>query len=195
MDFETSMSFIDFLRSWLQNTSVFDLIIKGVFVYIVLFWFALIIWSARDVIHRSNNVLFQTFAILLNTFIPVFGLIIYLLLRPSQTLIEKYYEELEYKALNADQFCEKCSHPVSENFDFCPECGNNLKNSCNHCKRPSFATYLICPFCGVKKHEKAQNSSKLKVESLKPEVESTKSDSAQRDKNSKSKGQKEKSKT
>ena len=149
----------DTLQSWLDITSGLDFIFKALLIYAAVFWLALIVWVTRDVINRSNSIIFQTFTILLNTFLPVFGLIIYLLVRPSKTLLDSYYDELELKALNIGKYCEKCSTPLNDTYDYCPECGMSLKKECASCKKQYFKTYKICPFCGEKeKKEKVAKS-------------------------------------
>lgn len=68
-------------------------------IYIGLLWLFIIIWVTRDSIHRSKSLLFQTFAILINIAIPILGVLLYLIIRPSQTLVEKYYQEMEQRLL------------------------------------------------------------------------------------------------
>jgi hypothetical protein len=84
------------------------------FVYVGLLWFSIIIWVTRDAVQRSNNLLFQAFAILLNILIPILGVLLYLILRPSKTNVERYYEELEHKllleGLKEEKPAEKTTH-------------------------------------------------------------------------------------
>lgn len=63
--------------------------------YVGLLWLSVIIWVIRDAIHRSDSLLFQVIAILINIIFPILGVLIYLIIRPSKTTMEKYYEELE----------------------------------------------------------------------------------------------------
>jgi hypothetical protein len=67
--------------------------------YLVLLWVALIVWVTKDIISRTNNIIFQIVSILLATILNIFGVLIYLAIRPSKTLIEKFFEDLEYEAL------------------------------------------------------------------------------------------------
>lgn len=68
-------------------------------IYVGLLWLSIIIWVTRDAIHRSESVLFQAFAILLNLVFPVLGILIYLIVRPSKTTMERYYEDLEHRLI------------------------------------------------------------------------------------------------
>ncbi len=47
-----------------------------------------VLFVTRDVILRSHSFLFQVFAILLSA-VPVIGILVYLLIRPSTTLFER----------------------------------------------------------------------------------------------------------
>ncbi len=89
------------------SSPLFDYLIKGFLVYLALLWLALVIWVARDIVNRSNNLLVQVFYILLNLLFPVFGLILYLVLRPQRTLLEKYYDEVEHEFF--EEFQEQSS--------------------------------------------------------------------------------------
>ena len=131
-----------------------NLILKIAFVYLIVLWISLILWVTRDAINRSNNLLFQIFVIILNICLPVFGLIIYLIIRPTKTLLEKYYEDLEYKALAENgeerEICQNCKLEVSREYDFCPNCAVKLKQECMHCNKEFSKRWKFCPFCGMK---------------------------------------------
>lgn len=67
-------------------------------VYLGILWVALIAWVTRDVLARSKNFLFQAISVLLVLTLNIFGLVIYLLVRPRKTLNEKLFERLELQA-------------------------------------------------------------------------------------------------
>ena len=159
-------SSLDALRPIVSSGNILDLTFRGVILYLGLFWLALIIWVTKDVINRSNNIVFQTMAILLNTFLPLFGLVLYLLIRPSKTLLEKYYEELELRALSGEKNCPQCSAVIGHDFSYCPECGELVKSQCLSCKKHSLTVYTICPYCGKDKSEevKEKNTEATKEE-------------------------------
>jgi hypothetical protein len=56
--------------------------------------FSLAIWTWRDVSSRSRDGLIRVGALLLVLLVPVFGLVVYLLLRPRETIAERYEREL-----------------------------------------------------------------------------------------------------
>jgi|GEM_PF-2136049 len=71
----------------------------AIVVYVGLLWLSIIVWVTRDAISRSNNLMFQVFAILLNIGFPVLGTLLYLIMRPGKTVMERYYEELEHRLI------------------------------------------------------------------------------------------------
>jgi uncharacterized protein YacL len=87
------------LIAWGTNPDVSRIIIALLIGYLVLLWVSLIIWTTKDIISRTNNVVYQLISILLVVILNIFGLFIYLGVRPAKTLIEKFFEDLEYEAL------------------------------------------------------------------------------------------------
>ncbi|MBD3157000.1 hypothetical protein GF369_04210 [Candidatus Peregrinibacteria bacterium] len=87
------------LVSWMSNPDVSRILITILLGYLILLWVSLIIWTTKDIISRTNNVIYQLISIALVVMLNIFGLLIYLGIRPSKTLIEKFFEDLEYEAL------------------------------------------------------------------------------------------------
>jgi len=61
---------------------------------VALFQVSLIVWVARDVSSRTRDRTLRLLAVLLAAVLSVFGTLIYLLLRPSETIVERYEREL-----------------------------------------------------------------------------------------------------
>ena len=76
-----------------------QLAIAGAIVYLGVLWIVLIAWVTKDIVNRSNNLLLQTISVLLVIILNIFGLLIYLAIRPQKTLKEKMLEELELEML------------------------------------------------------------------------------------------------
>ncbi len=139
---------------------ILDLISK------LLFWFALaagviftalhggaIVWTFRDMRARSRDVLALIVAVLMVALIPLFGLIVYLMLRPRETLAEAYERSLEQEALlqaiEEPETCPGCGARVKSDYILCPNCHTRLKQSCPSCGRALHLRWSVCPYCGT----------------------------------------------
>ena len=149
MDFFSSYAVVaDFLDS-----STFTALAAGSAIYLGVLWLALVIWVARDIVHRTNNLLFQVISILLGfAFLP--GVLLYLIIRPARTLTEKYDEELERRAFlesipETEEDCRNCGLARRKEFVFCPECGEKLRHRCK-CGAVLEEGWNVCPECGEK---------------------------------------------
>jgi len=162
----------------LVESPLVDWVIKGILIYLAILWLAIVIWVARDIINRSNSIIFQVFVILINILLPVFGLILYLIIRPSKTLVEKYYEEMEYSFLSEhsehEDHCRRCEKAIQPEFIYCPNCQEKVRSQCTHCKHTYLSKYRVCPYCGkkaeqVKSDKKKSKKAKHKKEAHKEE--------------------------
>lgn len=126
--------------------------LAGAAAFAVALWFAMSIWTYRDIERRSSNIVVQVLATLVVVlgFIP--GIVIYLLLRPRETVEQRYQREIEesYLAqeLSAVPACPRCDRAVRDEFIFCPDCGTSLRRTCGSCGRLVDADWNICAFCG-----------------------------------------------
>lgn len=93
------MPTISEIIAWGTNPNVSRIIIAVLLGYLLLLWVSIIIWTTKDIISRTNNVVYQLISILLVVILNIFGLLIYFGIRPAKTLIEKFFEDLEYEAL------------------------------------------------------------------------------------------------
>ena len=48
-----------------------------------------VFWVTKDILHRTNSVLFQMLCIAMTAVLPVVGFFLYLIIRPSQTIEER----------------------------------------------------------------------------------------------------------
>lgn len=83
----------------LLSSPSFDTIQAIALGYVGLLWLSIVIWVTRDSIERSDSLIFQVFSILINIAFPVLGILLYLIMRPSKTTSERFYEELEHRLL------------------------------------------------------------------------------------------------
>jgi hypothetical protein len=142
---------LDYLVNF-QPDDWFGISLRGVFAYLFILWVALVIWVARDSVGRSKNLVFQVFVILLAIVLNIFGLLIYLIVRPQKTLVEKYHEDLEHKALvENEELCPKCEKPLPLTFQFCPHCAEEARKHCKKCHKLVSKKWSACAYCGTKK--------------------------------------------
>lgn len=104
---------VDLLQNGMDlwNSGLVSLMPSALLIYIAILWISLIFWTIRDSFLRSENFLFQFFAVLLVTFFSIFGFFVYLIIRPPLFLAEK--------KLLAENFpsCPKCQNPVELRSD------------------------------------------------------------------------------
>ena len=77
---------------------------------------------------------------------------LYLLMRPKDTLAEAYDRALEEEALLQSledrANCPKCHTRVEKDFILCPVCYTGLKKPCVECGRLLALEWDVCPYCG-----------------------------------------------
>lgn len=120
-------------------------------------WVSVIIWTFRDIRARSRDIFAQVLAtlmvLLFFPFFPLPGWILYMLLRPRETLSEIYERSLEEEALlqgiEERMACPGCNRRIEEDYMVCPTCHTRLKKACPACGRLLHLRWNICPFCGA----------------------------------------------
>jgi hypothetical protein len=139
------------LEEVLARTFQFSIAIMGAFT--IALWFALVIWTYRDVVSRSRSSLMHVFSTLIVVLFFIPGTVIYLLLRPRETLDERQqrWVEEEYLAQELEDvaICPSCSHGVRDEWIYCPACRFQLRRPCLSCGRLVEAGWEVCAFCGV----------------------------------------------
>jgi RNA polymerase subunit RPABC4/transcription elongation factor Spt4 len=120
--------------------------------YLIATWFVLIVWTFRDIESRSKNVVTQVFSTLLAVFFWIPGVLLYMILRPKETLDEAYQRSLEEEYLLQDlqelPLCPTCNHFVHDDWQLCPHCNTQLRESCHNCGKLVDLRWDICPYCG-----------------------------------------------
>ncbi len=120
--------------------------------FLAALWISLIIWTYRDIQQRTTDRLARILAILLTALLNLPGLLLYLLLRPSQTMEEAYQHSLEeevlLQTLEAQSECPGCGRRVSSEWILCPNCRTRLKKRCPSCEHLLELAWDVCPYCG-----------------------------------------------
>jgi hypothetical protein len=130
---------------------IFDYLInvitlKSVIIFVVLYffviWISIIVWVIKDIKNRTDKIYLQILSILTVLIFTPFGIFLYLLIRPSKTLFEQYYFEVEnnleclwediaekiWKKNSNSIFCSECSKYIQAEFKYCPYCKKKVKN-------------------------------------------------------------------
>jgi RNA polymerase subunit RPABC4/transcription elongation factor Spt4 len=134
-------------------TTVLQLVGAFFGVYILAVWIGLVVWTFRDVRSRSRELFTTLLSVAMVLLFNVPGILLYFLLRPRETLEERYERELSEEALLQDieekRACPACQQKVQDDFLFCPNCHTRLKRRCENCHRITSLRWNICPFCGA----------------------------------------------
>ena len=110
----------------------------------VVFWLATAFWVYKDARRRINDPWLVGMAAVLGLVPPFVGPIIYLFLRPPESIEERRDRDLDNRALEerlagSDLRCPVCRAHVQPSFLVCPVCTTRLKQACDSCGAPRAA--------------------------------------------------------
>jgi hypothetical protein len=116
-------------------------------------WFSLVIWTYHDIRLRSNDVFTQLMATLQVAVLFVPGALLYMLLRPPETLGATRERELIENALrpqadDSEVVCPGCGRPVQPRWMVCPRCLYQVRTPCRHCGELMEVDWRTCAYCG-----------------------------------------------
>jgi len=121
--------------------------------YAVILLAGMAVWTFRDIRQRTHDGWAQAFAVGMVVLFNVLGLILYLVIRPSETLTESYERRLETEALLRDlperRNCPRCDRVARDEFLLCPHCRTVLREPCLGCGRALELSWAACPYCGA----------------------------------------------
>jgi len=157
------------LVNYIWESVTIEAVIKFAVIYFFVVWIAIIIWVIKDISNRTNNILLQIFSILIVVIFTPLGVFLYLLIRPSRTVFEKYYQEVEenldilsriidqktkHQSVNDLTDCPECGHELEKDFVVCPNCNYTCKKECQSCKKEIRANWKVCPYCSATQEQK-----------------------------------------
>jgi RNA polymerase subunit RPABC4/transcription elongation factor Spt4 len=129
------------------------IVVAGFVAFGLAVWFSIMVWTFIDIRSRSRDKLVWVFATLLVFLFNVFGLVVYLILRPHETLMQAYERSLEEEALLQEieerPICPNCRHRIEHDYRICPNCHQKLKDACLSCDRLVEVDWTVCPYCAV----------------------------------------------
>ena len=121
--------------------------------FLFAFWVSMGIWAFNDIRSRSRDWLAILLACLLVLIFPIVGLVLYMMIRPKDTLAEIYDRALEEEALlrelETTKACHQCGTPTNDAWIFCPTCHAQLQYSCSNCGNLVRSEWDICVMCGA----------------------------------------------
>ena len=83
----------------------------------------------------------------------MFAVVLYLIVRPRETLAEVYERSLAEESLLAEveknELCPVCRDRVDAEWLVCPNCRTRLHRVCPSCNRLAEPTWPLCAFCGT----------------------------------------------
>lgn len=146
------------------ESDAFQAAIYVIAAYIVLIWLASAFWAYRDMrLRTSSAVTPYVAALAIILFTPVFflfGLLLYRIIRPKETIAEVNERVLAEEAMLAEVAthaqCANCERPVHEDWIICPSCRNRLRRVCPNCEHLIELDWTLCAWCG-KDFERAES--------------------------------------
>ena len=138
------------------NNPIVQLASQLIVIYVVLLWLGTAYWAFRDMQARSENPILPYFASALIIFFTpllfVFAVILYLILRPRESLAEVYERSLAEESLLAEveknELCPVCRERVHSDWLVCPNCRTRLHRVCPSCNRLADPAWPLCAYCG-----------------------------------------------
>lgn len=121
--------------------------------FIAALWLSLVLWTYRDIRSRARDPLSRVLAVLVVAVLFLPGVLVYLILRPAQTLEAEYQQTLEEEALlqtiEEVPVCPGCSRHIEPDWIACPHCHTRLKKRCHQCGRLMELPWNLCPYCAT----------------------------------------------
>ncbi len=120
-----------------------------IIIFLILLWLALGVWVYKDASRRNSAPGYPKIMAAIGVLIPLLGPLLYMAVRPAETVAEQRDRKLETEALERHVMlsCPDCGFPTEASYLACPSCVRKLKEPCNHCGQPVDPRWAICPFC------------------------------------------------
>ena len=138
------------------HNPIVGLTLQLIVIYAVLLWLGTAYWAFRDMQARTENPILPYFAAALIIFFTpllfVFAVVLYLIVRPRESLAEIYERSLAEESLLAEveknQLCPVCRDRVQADWLVCPNCRTRLHRVCPECNKLVDPVWPLCAYCG-----------------------------------------------
>ncbi|MBW3612985.1 MAG: zinc ribbon domain-containing protein [Chloroflexi bacterium] len=160
------------------NNPIVQLASQLIVIYVVLLWLGTAYWAFRDMQARTENPILPYFAAALIIFFTpllfMFAVVLYLIIRPRETLAEVYERSLAEESLLAEveknELCPVCRDRVDADWLVCPNCRTRLHRVCPSCNRLAEPTWPLCAFCG-REFERSPRSARIRARTSEPDTD------------------------
>jgi len=171
----------EFILNLLETAGSIDFkFVWQIFLYgLIVFWFVVLYWVWLDSGERTSNKTVRISYVILVAVLNVVGLLIYLIVRPSQTIEEIYWADLERRYLKYETAelgdCPRCGSQLFPGYTYCPNCRYKLKIKCPRCGVYADKKDKFCPHCGqeLRKRRSPEQESPTK-EVMQQQIKATK---------------------
>lgn len=120
---------------------------------LVIFWLVVVGWVWADSGERTTKRSLRILYILIVFILNIPGLIIYLIIRPSETIEQIYWGDLERRYLKFETSelgdCPSCCTQLYPGYEHCPNCGFEIKKKCPSCQMLVSRDSKYCVYCGT----------------------------------------------
>jgi uncharacterized Zn finger protein (UPF0148 family) len=186
MDFEAFiLNIVNSITEANYNTISAVVIVIG-----LVFWIVVSSWIWIDADERTTSKWMRIFYLVIGI-VPVLGWIIYLIIRPPETIDEIYWGDLERRYLKYEAKdlgdCPKCGTQLYPGYVYCPNCGERIKRKCSSCGMYVDLEYKYCPYCGKQMAKRSQQEKEISQEEMQKQIEETKDEVHETVKSKKSK--------
>jgi len=148
----------EFLASWPGGSlgATIKLVAFLFGAYALVLWLSAVVWVYRDVKTRTSDPLSQGVAVFLVGLFNLPGLIVYLVIRPQETIADAYERSLEAEAILHElqldtNTCQTCRRPIEAEYNICPHCRTQLREPCKSCGKSVRTNWAACAYCGVER--------------------------------------------
>jgi hypothetical protein len=147
------------------ESEAFQIAVRALLVGVLMVWLACAFWAYRDMRLRTASAVWPYIAaawiIILTPLLFLFGLLIYRIVRPKETIGEINERALAEEAMLAEvqsrPHCANCRRPVHDEWIICPTCRNRLRRVCPNCEHLVELDWTLCAWCG-KDFERAESA-------------------------------------
>ncbi|MBC7461778.1 MAG: hypothetical protein H7287_10495 [Thermoleophilia bacterium] len=131
-------------------SDILDLLRSMGLILAAVFYVAIVFWTYKDMRKRNDDPILIATATAVSM-LPIVGVLVYLLLRPSEYLADVRERELEIRVMERElgrhERCPYCKSHIEAGYLSCPVCTTKLRQSCTGCDKPLDPRWVLCPFC------------------------------------------------